>query len=216
MDSHETERRETSRPFVPLPPPERETVYTESLKYLSKRLGSTFAPWLGFWCAVWLGTTLAGGLFGAVLCTIIGLSIEPGVIPYNPVALGLLYGLWGAGCVAGLIVPTFATLCWMFWQLKRPFVLAFLAGCLTGGICGVFLFFITGPLGGLGAVLAVRWYMRTKWGKSILQANEVRRHQKNRATRFSYTISDLFWRMTAVAALITVWSVVIRYWLQIF
>lgn len=95
----------------------------------------------------------------------------------NAFAVGLLAG--GVGLV---VVPTFAAICWMFWQLRRPLILAGIAGALValGAMVAAlltelwFMFLISAPVGALGAFVAAQRFLRTDPGKLIATNEELR------------------------------------------
>lgn len=158
--------------------------------------------WFVFWGHVWLGATLAGGALGTLL-GVFGMLFEPTLV-----LLGPIIGCAVAGGIGLLVVPTVGSICWMFWLQRRPLVLA----GITGGLVGLFSSgggaIVASPLGALGSYLAVRRFLKTDTGKTIVAHEE--RRLRGEAVRFHYSISDLFLRMTVVAVLISVWGLLIR------
>lgn len=160
---------------------------------------STAENWWCFWTIVWLGTSLAGGVFG---CGVGFLSImTSGSVEALGVPLfGMLIGVIWAGIVGLLVISTFAFIVWCFWLQEHPGILAACAGALTGFVCAPFIFFFTSPLGAAGAYLAVKQFCRVK-----------RNNMSCQSERRVFSIQDLFWRMTGFAVILTMWLTVIRW-----
>lgn len=163
---------------------------------------ATNISWLNFWAAAWFGATLAGGLFGAA----IGLT---GLWEGNWVAIpacGFMGILWAG--IAGLIaIPHVALLKWMFWIRCSPRMLAGLAGGLAG--CLTPFLPLTAPLGAFGAVLCVKKFMKTRSAAVVCEYERLRIEEYGMPRQRTYSIKDLFLRITALAVLITVWKVVL-------
>ena len=159
--------------------------------------------WAMFWFVTWLGTTASGALFGGFL-GLFGILQHP-AIPL----LGLFYGAIWAG-VTGLFVFVHLTvICWMFWWLGRPLVIAAVAGMLTGAICGLIIFsLVTAPLGAVGAYLAGKRFLKSATGANFLATIE--RFQDRSLGPLRFTMKDMFLRVTVLAVFLAGWTA----WLQ--
>jgi hypothetical protein len=171
----------------------------ESEKSAEARLRRA-ADWWRFWAIVWMGTTLAGSFFGGglgfIACAASG-SAEGLLLPF----LGIFVGALWAGSVGLPVIATFAFIVWCFWLQKKPGILAACAGALTGFVSAPFACFLTSPLGAVGAYWAVKRLSR------VLR-DDYDCHQSQRPT---FSIQDLFWRMTGFAVILTMWMTVIRW-----
>ena len=116
-----------------------------------------------------------------------------------------------AGTVGVLVIPLFATVCWMLWLPRNPMVMAFAAGALIGSLSGLVMFFVTGPIGAVGAGLAAQWYLNTPLGQKILNDEQQKRIARETGeARFHFSLADLMWRMTALAILLTLVGLAVR------
>ena len=155
--------------------------------------------WLAFWCVTWGGTTLAGGCFGGTL-GMIGILESP-VAPLYALVGGLMW----AGGVGLFVFLHLGVICWTFWWLGRPIVVATVAGFVVGAICGMlFLSLITAPLGAVGAYFAGNNFLKTKTGKAFQATIESARTDSGGQLRF--TTKDLLLRMTVISVMIAGWT----------
>ncbi len=110
-----------------------------------------------FWLVVWLGTTVAGGLFGL----------------WTDGFAGLISGVLLAGILAMVGQAAAAFFAWFFWLFRFQMAMAILVGSATGVIATASVFrhlarfresnipltlVFAGILGALGAGLAGFWY----------------------------------------------------------
>jgi hypothetical protein len=87
-----------------------------------------------FWISVWLGTSLAGGLFGLLL----GLTFFAHEGPGGTIAgmfIGPVVGCLYAGFVAVPVVLVMATASWAIGKRRWRWFLAAAAGGVTGILC---------------------------------------------------------------------------------
>ena len=163
---------------------------------------TSHAAWLTYWVIAWVGTTLAGGVFGAFfgLFGLLNGSLEA-------LTGGFLLGLLWAGFAGLIAMPHIALLKWMFWCECSPRMLAGVAGAVTGLL--TFLPFVTAPMGAAGAVLLVTRFLGSESAAPILAAEKIRL-ERTTPRRRSFSLADLFWRMTAVAVLISFWTMMAR------
>lgn len=167
--------------------------------------GEHFSNWSAFWFITWLGTTIAGSLFGGAL-GMFGAMQDP-MVPFAGLFLG---GLW-AGAVGLFVHVHLVAICWAFWWLGRPLRIAIIAGALTGAICGLaFLSIFTGPMGAFGAYLAGNKYLKSSNGKSFLAT--IKKNQDQSLGPMRFTMMDLFLRVTVFAVFLAGWTA----WLQSF
>ncbi len=163
--------------------------------------GQHLLHWATFWISTWAGTAFAGGLFGA------GLGLF--AIAENPVApfYALFFGLVWAGGTGLLVFLHVGVICWTFWWLGRPIIVATLTGGLVGAICGMFLFsLITAPMGAAGAYLAGLQFLKSESGKEFQATIE----SAKTVGRLRFTTKDLFLRMTVISIMIAGWTAWIK------
>jgi hypothetical protein len=168
---------------------------------------SGFGEWRMIWLWTWFGTALAGGLFGvisAIYITIYHDTIGFGVLG---VMLGGLVGTISAGFIGVLVIPSLAVIMWSVFLQRYPILLAAVAGALTGGLCVRFswIWWLTGPIGALGAGLCVLKYLYSPGGKLFKIWQD-----RNRQLPLQFSIVDMFKRTTAIAVLICVWMFLIK------
>jgi len=157
------------------------------------------ASWAIFWIVTWTGTTVAGGLFGGAL-GLIGLA-ETIFAPL----LGFVYGAMWAGGTGLFIFLHIGVVCWTFWWLGRPIVVATVAGLVVGLICGVLVFsLITGPMGAVGAYLTGNQFLKSEAGKTF-QAT-IKSAKEQSAGHLKFTTTDLLLRMTVISMMIAGWT----------
>ncbi|MEM7314092.1 MAG: hypothetical protein AAF497_13175 [Planctomycetota bacterium] len=166
-----------------------------------------FDAWLLYWLVVWFGTTVTGA--------VVGLSVGVCVTFYdgNPMSaiFATFLGLMVAGTVGVLVILLFAMVCWMLWLPRNPIVMAIAAGAIIGSVSGLVMFFVTGPIGGVGAWVAAQWYLSTPLGKKILNDEQQKRiARKSGEARFHFSLADLMWRMTALAIVLTLVGLAVR------
>ena len=158
-----------------------------------------------FWLYIWLGTLLAGGLFGAML----------GVLPLldgevlDSLVGGLIVGPFVAAEFATPIISSIAVLTWAFWLYRYRVLMAVLGGGATGILATIklFRFFpqsmfllcvvacLFGTVGaGIAVLLHKRW-MRSRDTSASGAENQV----------WQFTLADLFARMTVLAVLFPIW-----------
>ena len=139
--------------------------------------------WAVFWIVTWAGTTLSGALFGGAL-GMFGIFDNP-AIPF----MGFFYGAIWAGATGLFVFVHIGVICWTFWWLGRPIVVATVTGFLVGALCGaLFLSLITGPLGALGAYLAGKQFLKSEAGKTF-QA-KIESAQAESAGHLRFTTTD--------------------------
>jgi hypothetical protein len=149
------------------------------------------------WFVAWIGTVLAGGVFGALVGAV----------------FGLLAGPFFAAFFGVPVVCTIAALSWALWLDRAIVLMAAIAGGLTGFIATamvwdpIFMLEYGGSLvaasiiGALGAGLCTGWY-------SIRHSHGIAGNTFI-AGVWHYSLRDLFWRFTVVAVLVAMWSLVI-------
>ncbi len=148
-----------------------------------------------FWLAVWLGTALAGGVFGVVSVGLVGLP----------------FGFVFAGIFGGPVLALAATLAWCFWLSPYRVVTAALAGAATGVVSSAalnggglvdFSLPLAGLLGGIGAGTggALHWRRTKAVGTNV-------ETEKNEPWQF--TMGEMFSRMTVFAVLLAIVSSVV-------
>lgn len=165
--------------------------------------GHHLTNWATFWFLTWGGTTLAGGLFGG--CIGMVNAINDLAAPL----LGFVYGLLWAGGVGLFVFLHVGVICWTFWWLGRPIVVATVAGLLVGAICGLLLFsLITGPMGAAGAYLAGWQFLRSETGAAFRFTIQATKGES--AGRLKFTTKDLFLRMTVISVMIAGWTAWIK------
>ncbi|MDB2687110.1 hypothetical protein N9Y42_07840 [Mariniblastus sp.] len=177
-----------------------------SVDFKSKNISHTHRlNWALFWLVAWSGTTAAGTLFGGML-GLYGAMQDP-----TALLSGLLFGAVWSGLTGLFVFVHLAAICWMFWWLGRPLVIASIAGLLTGAICGVVIFsLITAPLGALGAYLASKLFLKSTTGAKFLATIEAVQDQSLGPLRF--TMMDMLLRVTVLAVFLAGWTA----WLQSF
>ena len=159
--------------------------------------------WALFWLATWGGTTLAGSLFGGAIA-VIGLMDTI----FAPL-WGLLWGAMWAGGMGLFVFIHLGVICWTFWLVGRPIIVATLAGLFVGLFCGMFvLSIITGPMGAFGAYVAGNLFLGTPTGKRFEATIEMAKQKS--AGRFRFTTTDLLLRMTAISVMIAGWTAFIQ------
>ncbi len=153
---------------------------------------------VAFWMVVWSGTVAAGGVFGLLLGSILGLD----------------FGYIIAGLVGIPIVATTAALSWVCWLSRFRIAVACLAGLLTGVVAtlplygttrfgdsqAIMLAIVAGFIGMAGSGSAGAMYWRR--GPSSEDASP---------PRWQYSLGDLFLRMTVVSVLFAAWSALFRF-----
>lgn len=179
--------------------------------------------WGSLWLVVWVSASVLGAAFGLAVGVLHLMSRGD----FQVLLGGPFFGFAYVGYVGFMILPTFGIICWMFWLLKNPLFLASLSGGIVGGLAGLCGFFLTGPLAAFVAYIAVQRFMKTDIGRPLLLQQSDHWHRvRNESVGhdeawefgagnesevgFQFTTMDLFWRTTAVAALIAFWSFVIR------
>ncbi len=139
---------------------------------------------------------MAGGLFGFGLGAVQMRGFGAWV--------GLAVGFVCASCAAIPVVATAAVITWAFWLSRVRILVAALTGGLTGvlvtlGIGKAFvLVVLAGICGASGAVAASAihdWSCRS----------QPRRAKPSAPGVWQFTLRDLLWRMTVLAALLSVW-----------
>ena len=199
------------------------------------RLGQTTAPpaelqssdgtaqllvQIEMWIVIWIGTMLSGALLGVALGCLGLFEGEWRAIP----GLGLLGGIW-AGTVALVVIPHVAIFKWMFWIRCSPSLLAGFVGGLSG--CLTPLLAISAVVGLVGAVCFLKLWMHSSVGARlrgfvVAQGFETTPSSRlasdglfgsTRATgvggKRSFSLKDLFLRMTAIAVVISFWVFVL-------
>jgi len=120
-----------------------------------------------FWIFTWLGTIIAGGAFGMLLFCLDGLLECLG---------GFIFGAIFAGIIAIPVISTFAVLSWTGWLTRFSISMAVVSGACTGIVSAtlvldvsdiIFAVCIAGPLGGVGAGISTRIYMRRHNGSKL-------------------------------------------------
>jgi hypothetical protein len=155
------------------------------------------------WAKAWLGTTIAGGIFG-MLSSVRGLPIGKQMYEgLNAIVLGGIGGLILSGTVGVLVTSTAATLCWIVFindRIRLAFVL--MVGGVTGLICSGFMWprcVLVALLGSTGAVLPF-----------VTETTNRRRTEYGQRRQFG--IRDLIYRTTAIAVLVVVWRFLYLLW----
>jgi len=148
--------------------------------------------WSGYWFCAWIGTTIAGGVFGLLL----GFFANADRMSESLIA-GLLFGLVWSGFVGAVVIPHIAIAVWMFWfNRSDPGYSGAFAGGLVGAICGIIFLPITTPMGWVGAFYACRLYTGTEFGQRV---------RNNDFEPWRFSMRDLFLRMTVIAILLGFW-----------
>lgn len=162
-------------------------------------------PRLGFWFSVWLGTTIAGGVFGGFI-GLFALFLAPAPESIGSFFVCIPIGLAWAGTFGLISIPHIAIINWMFWLNASPRVLAILAG----GVTGLFTFIppITIPIGMFGAYAVSKLFISGELGESIREA-ESNRIKGAKPTSKSFTLADLFLRVTVIAILLSFWTAIL-------
>ena len=157
-----------------------------------------YGHWIGFWIATLAGTSLAGSLFG------LGLGLFSGDL-----LMGAIFGLAWAGGVGAFVFLHVGVVCWIFWLLGRPLLVATIAGSLTGLICGLVIFSIlTGPMGGFGAYWFGKKFIESDAGKVFMKT--IKQAGEESDGRLRFTTTDLLWRMTIISVMIAGWMALIN------
>lgn len=165
--------------------------------------GEHLLNWALLWLVTWLGTSVSGALFGSFL-GLFSVVHDP-TIPL----FGLLYGGIWAGGVGLFVFVHLAVICWTFWWLGRPLVIATTAGFLTGAICGmIILSLVTAPLGAVGAYLAGKSFLKSTTGAKFRATIKAVQEQSLGPLRF--TMKDMLLRVTVLAMFLAGWTA----WLQ--
>ncbi len=148
-----------------------------------------------FWLLAWLGTIVAGGVFGVLVGGVAGLVVGPIL----------------AGYVGIPIFMTIATTTSLMWLSRLSVAMAGIAGALSGAAATVltwepYLPFslyasitLASMLGGLGGAL----------GGGLYRARYVRRRNGPASptdSRWRFSLQDLFVRVTIIAGLICAWT----------
>ncbi|NLS91227.1 MAG: DUF1559 domain-containing protein [Planctomycetaceae bacterium] len=145
-----------------------------------------------FWLATWLGTILAGGVFGVV----------------NAGPLGLPFGFVFAGMFGVPVLAVAATLTWCFWLSRYRVVMATVAGSATGIVSTIIMFgdvpfdfhvSLAGILGALGGGIGGGLHWRhTRGVVASAEENEP----------WQFTMREMFSHVTVFAVLLAVFSCV--------
>lgn len=151
------------------------------------------------WVTIWGGTVAAGGIFGLLFGMISG-SLES-------MLACLVIGLIWSGVTASLAMIHIGLIKWFFGLECSP---VFLAG-LCGGLAGLPTIFppLTILFGALGAIYSVWCLLETETGKPLLLEEE-RRKNRTGPRKSSYSLADLFKRMTVIAVYIAIWVAILR------
>lgn len=166
-----------------------------------------FFAWCKFWVCVWFGTTVSGSLFGLGLTLVVTVVQDP-ASSWGAAFFGLLVGALWAGIVGVVIIPSFALLMYDCFCIRKPPVLACVAGALTGTVSMPPLFFITGPIGAVGAYFCAQWFLSIPDSWLLREAEQRRIDNKNQP--FNFSIASLLARTTAVALLVSIWTFLAR------
>ena len=170
-----------------------EEIPTNSTTASTANAGSlqSLLAWSGYWCCAWIGTTIAGGIFGLILGIFTGATGGDG-----PMA-GLLFGLCWAGGIGLVVISHIAIAFWMLWfNRSDPGFAGAFAGGLVGAICGIIFIPITAPMGWVGAYCACKSYTRTRLGQLVTTTD---------TEPWQFSMRDLFLRITVVAMLLAFW-----------
>lgn len=147
--------------------------------------------WEWFWVSTWCGTSIAGGILGGIL----GLLVSYG--DWLTIPTVALFGLmWG-------VVLHVALFKWMFFICWSPTILAGIVGGLSGCLTPVFP--VAAPMGAAGAVIAAKKFLATNCADPMHEERWMFEEFVEQR-KVSYSLSDLFSRTTAIAALIVVWK----------
>jgi|GEM_PF-3187322 len=169
---------------------------------------SSLFAWWGYWFCAWIGTTIAGGIFGLLLIgfgslfngeALSGVTIIEAI---KGLFFGLLMGLMWAGWIGALVIPHIGIAWWMFRFNREPRHAGAIAGGLVGAICGIIFLPITAPMGWAGAFYACRAFTATEFGQQV---------SKHKTAQCRYSMKDLFLRMTVIAILLGFWVGVAQY-----
>jgi len=159
--------------------------------------------WALFWIATWGGTTLAGSLFGGAIATI-GITET-----FTAPLWGLLWGAMWSGGMGLFVFLHLGVICWTFWLVGRPIIVATISGLLVGLVCGIFVFsIITGPMGAFGAYVSGKLFLGTETGKRFEATIELAKTKSS--SRLRFTTTDLLLRMTAISVMIAGWTAFIQ------
>ncbi len=155
---------------------------------------------VSFWWAAYVGTIMAGGVFGALLAMVEG----PGAA-----LLGLIPGFVFAGMVAIPIHLTVVIMTWALWMSRIRVVSAGIAGGITGVVATQLIpdgsmdryVLGAGVIGAMGASAAGAWADRVSRDRTKTPSG-------NRVWQF--TLRDLFLRVTVIAMLLAAWTWAVR------
>ena len=157
----------------------------------------------------WTGTAIAGGVFGLTVSLLASVLAPPALI------LGIVAATFGfliAAVVGAVVIPTLAVLAWATFLDGRPRVIVMMGGGLTGLISGAMMgafALIPAVFGAVGAVLAVQMTCSRNTSTANTNAPSYPDSKPTKPAPFRFTLSDLFARVTAVAILCGVWSLLL-------
>jgi hypothetical protein len=161
--------------------------------------------WVNFWYAVWLGTIVAGGVFGAVLMG--------GIKPPAGALIGLVTGVISAALFGIPVIGTTAVVAWALWLSRFRIPVAATGGGLTFFVAMwsaseyrplVLLGAIaTGAVGGVVAAEIHRRKIALPGGQASVGPSRP----------WQFSLRDLFVRIAVLAATLSVWIWLIRSWL---
>ena len=154
------------------------------------------------WVTIWLGIVAAGGSCG-VLIGLIG--VANGAL--EMIFIGPFAGMALAGIAATFVMVHIGLIKWMFGLKCSPNFLALLCGGLAG--LPSLIPPITMSLGAVGAIVAVRILLKSDVGKLLVVEEEMRKNPTVPRRR-TWSLADLFARMTAVAVYIGIWLALLR------
>ncbi len=162
---------------------------------------TTLDGWLYLWLLSWAGTIIAGAGFGGLVGGLFGWFV--GLI------VGAIVGAIYAAVVGLLAVSTVVCIGWMLWLDRHPVLIACCAAGLTAILCAPWVFPLTLTAGVLGGLWAGNRFMSSCSYDHWCSIDIERDGKPSSFT--SFTLSDLFARMTATAILLSIWLVVIRF-----
>jgi len=170
---------------------------------VDEQTGLSSAQIWGGWFFAWLGTTVAGAIFGGIAGS----------------AIGLFVGLLIAGFYAVPVVATFAVLTWACWLTRYIVFTAALAGACTGLLSTSMLWdsifntdypsslVLAGCIGASISAMFTGYY----WSRLDRSA----RSDDNRKIGWQFSLRDMFIRFSVVTALIAAWTFALSHYLDI-
>lgn len=214
----ETNQSEVAKAFLTLRDQEQRNI-PENIPRPQVSESAYNTDWFLLWVVAWSGTTLAGGFFGLIFFLSAWFNNSPTnsgaeityVFPmlfFGGIA-AFLAGTIIAGIAGSALISTFAAVTWIVWWRTHPLLQVTLAGAITGIVCGAFswLSFVMAPLGAVGAWTATKLFLVAHSGRSNQELNM---EHTGEATRFSFSITDLMIRTTAIALLLCLWMSLLR------